>query len=387
MSADAELAQIELGTPVLGDAEKAALLEVIDDGWLTTGARVRRFEQEFAHLHGVEDAVAVHSATSALQLALTVLGIGPGAEVLVPSLTFVATASAVLHTGATPVFVDVETPEHPHLSLEDAAARVTRRTRAVVVMPYGGYAVDGVAWRSFADAHDLVLIEDAAHAAGLVGRVATVSDAAAFSFFSNKNMTTAEGGMLVVADPERRERARLLRAHALTSSTVERDRGLRDGYDVVDCGHNFRMDELRAAMGLVQLTRLPERNAIRRMLTWHYRGALAESIPGCRVPFGSAHPSTAHLLPVLLPPGTDRATVRAAMRAGGVQTSVHYPPVHRFSYYRQRFGDITLPRTEEFHARELTLPLHPQLTLDDVERVIDTLTRALAPAPSERQAG
>jgi dTDP-4-amino-4,6-dideoxygalactose transaminase len=396
----ADLPTIELGSPVLGEAEKQALHEVIDDGWLTMGDRVRRFEQAFAELHGVADAIAVHSATSALQLALHAVGVGPGDEVLVPSLTFVATASVVVQAGATPVFVDIESPDLPHLSVEDARARLTPRTTAVVVMPYAGYAVDGATWRRFADDHGLALVEDAAHAAGLPGHVAGVADASAFSFFSNKNMTTAEGGMLVVADPIARERARLLRAHAMTASTLDRDRGQRVGYDVVDRGYNFRMDELRAALGLVQLPRLLGWNARRRMLSGRYRSLLAEVLPHCRVPFQPEHPTAAHLLPVLLPVGTDRTAVATEMRAARVQTSVHYPPVHRFTYYRERFGDVELARTEEFHDRELTLPLHPRLGPDDVGRVVRTLADALAttgapdtatttvPAPiTERTAG
>ena len=387
MTPVAGLPLIELGAPVLGAAEKEALLAVIDDGWLTMGSRVRRFEQEFAAMHGVDDAVAVHSATSALQLALAAVGIGPGDEVLVPSLTFVATASVVLQAGAVPVFVDIEASDRPHLSIAHASCRVTPRTRAVIVMPYGGYAVDETAWRRFADDHGLSLIEDAAHAAGLVGRVARMSDAAAFSFFSNKNMTTAEGGMLVVADPARRERTRLLRAHAMTTSTVDRDRGHRVGYDVVDCGHNFRMDELRAAIGLVQLPRLAEWNAKRCELTRRYRTMLADLLPECLVPFECEHPTTAHLLPLLLPRDADRAGVMAAMRSAQVQTSVHYPPVHRFSYYRRRLGEHLLPHTDEFHARELTLPLHPGLTFDDVDRVVISLAQALETTKSERKTG
>ncbi|WP_202968875.1 MULTISPECIES: DegT/DnrJ/EryC1/StrS family aminotransferase [unclassified Pseudonocardia] len=387
MTSVADLPMIELGAPVLGDAEKQALHEVIDDGWLTMGGRVRRFEQAFAEMHGTDDAIAVHSATSALQLALAAVGVGPGDEVLLPSLTFVATASVVLHAGATPVFVDIDSPERPHLSIEDARRRMTARTRAVIVMPYGGYAVDAPVWRRFADEHGVALVEDAAHAAGLPGHVARVADASAFSFFSNKNMTTAEGGMLVVADPDAREHVRLLRAHAMTASTLDRDKGHRTGYDVVDCGHNFRMDELRAALGLVQLPRLLGWNATRRELTGRYRSVLAEVLPQCRVPFEPDHPTAAHLLPVLLPPGTDRAEVAAAMRVARVQTSAHYPPVHRFSYYRDRYGDVVLPKTEEFHDRELTLPLHPRLTPGDVERVVAALAGALDPAETPETPG
>lgn len=368
---------IELGAPVLGEAEKAALAEVVDSGWLTMGERVRRFEEAFATLHRVPDAVAVGSGTAALQLALAAFGIGPGDEVLVPSMSFVATASVVVHTGATPVLVDVEAADRPLLSLEHARTLLTSRTRAVIVMHYGGYAVDMPPWRAFADKHGLMLIEDAAHAAGLSGVAGVHSDAAAFSFFTNKNMTTAEGGVLLVRDAELRARVRRMRSHGMTSSTLDRDRGRAVGYDVVDAGHNFRMDELRGALGSVQLARLPEWNDTRRSRTRRYREALAAALPEVRVLFDDAHPTTAHILPVTLPPGTDRAAVMARMRAARVQTSMHYPPIHEFDFYRRTIGPVTLARTEQFAEVELTLPLHPLLSPEDVDRVVGSLVGAL----------
>ena len=187
---------ISLSTPILGEEEKRALCEVIDSGWLTMGDRVAAFEKAFADLHGVDDAVAVNSCTAALHLSLKALGIGPSDEVLVPSLTFVATANAVLYVGATPVFVDIDAIDIPHISIDDAKSKLTGRTKAVIVMHYGGYLVDLKAWRAFADDNDLLLIEDAAHAPA-VGAVGRFSDAASFSFFSNKNMSTAEGGMVL----------------------------------------------------------------------------------------------------------------------------------------------------------------------------------------------
>jgi dTDP-4-amino-4,6-dideoxygalactose transaminase len=372
------LPTIELGAPALGEAEKRALAEVIDDQWLTMGDRVRRFEQAFATLHGVSDAVAVSSATAALQLSLAAFDVGPGAEVLVPSMSFVATAAVVVHAGATPVFVDIEGPDRPHMSIEDARRRITGRTRAIIVMHYGGYWMDVPAWRELADEHGLLLFEDAAHATGLAGLVGSASDAASFSFFTNKNMTTAEGGMMVIPDDERRRRARLLRGHGMTASTLDRARGRAVGYDVVECGHNFRMDELRAALGLVQIERLPGWNDTRRALTGGYRTELAREVPQVQVPFEPDHVTAAHILPVLLPAGFDRTAVMATMRERGVQTSTHYPPIHEFDYYRRTCGSTTLPWTELFGERELTLPLHPALSPADVDRVVAALGDAIA---------
>ncbi|WP_428425499.1 DegT/DnrJ/EryC1/StrS family aminotransferase [Methylibium sp.] len=367
---------IELGAPCLGEPEKQALCAVIDDGWLTMGDRVRRFEKVFAEMHGADDAVAVHSATAALQLSLQAFDIGPGDEVLVPSLTFVATTNTILHSGATPIFVDIEGVSCPHLSLEDARRKLSPRTRAVMLMHYGGYLMDAARWREFADQHGLLLFEDAAHAAGMRG-TGTLSEAASYSFFTNKNMTTAEGGMMIVRDEKRRQRARVLRAHGMTASTLDRARGRAVGYDVVDCGHNYRMDELRAAMGLVQIERLLGWNDTRRTLTAHYRKIFARTLPSVQVPFKPDHETSAHIMPVLLPEGTNRHQVMERMRAQGVQSSMHYPPIHHFEYYRNRFPGIVLPETERYCERELTIPLHPQLSTGDVERVVASLGKAL----------
>ncbi|MDT7554518.1 MAG: hypothetical protein QOH17_4135 [Pseudonocardiales bacterium] len=378
------LPMIELGAPALGDIEKQALIAVIDDQWLTMGERVRGFERAFADLHRVDDAVAVSSATAALHLILAAFGIGEGDEVLVPSMSFVATAAVVVQTGATPVFVEIEAADRPHMSLDEARRHVTTRTRAVVVMHYGGFAVDLPAWRRFADEHGLFLFEDAAHVAGLTGATAIGSDAAAFSFFTNKNMTTAEGGMVVVADEARRERVRLLRSHAMTTSTLDRDRGRAVGYDVVACGFNFRMDELRGALGLVQIERLPGWNQTRVELMASYRARLAEQVPEVVVPFDAHHPTSGHIMPVVLPPGCDRAALMAAMRAAGIQTSVHYPAIHQFTYYQDQYGGITLPHTEDFSLRELTLPLHPALDSADIDRVTDTLAASLGSVAGQK---
>lgn len=367
---------IELGAPILGEPEKRALCAVIDDGWLTMGDRVRRFEQSFAEIHGAEDAIAVHSATAALQLSLQAFDVGEGHEVLVPSLTFVATSNVIVHCGATPVFVDIEGVERPHLSIADAERKITPRTRAVMLMHYGGYMMDVSLWREFADRHGLLLFEDAAHAAGMAG-IGVLSDAASFSFFTNKNMTTAEGGMILVRDAGRHAQARLLRAHGMTSGTLDRTRGRAVGYDVIDCGHNYRMDELRAAMGLAQIDRLLGWNEIRRTLTSEYRAALNRLTPGIVVPFAKGHPTSAHIMPVLLPEGTDRQRVMQLMREQGVQTSMHYPPIHKFDYYRRTFPTPALPQTELFSDRELTVPLHPRLSASDVNRVVATLGDAI----------
>lgn len=367
---------ISLSEPVLGEEEKQALCAVIDSGWITMGDRVARLEKTFARMHGVDEAVAVSSCTAGLHLCLAALGLGPGDEVLAPSLTFVATVNAVLYTGATPVLADIEAVDLPHMSIRNAEARISPRTRAVVVMHYGGYLVDLPAWRALADAYGLKLVEDAAHAPA-VGEVGKWGDAAAFSFFSNKNMTTAEGGMVVARDGAVVDRMRHMRAHGMTTGSLDRHRGHAYSYDVTGLGYNYRMDELRGALGLVQLERLESWNGRRCELTGLYRKRLAEKIPEISVPFDSGWATSAHLLPVLLPPDVDRETVMVRLRQKGIQTSIHYPPVHRFSYYRKWFPELSLSNTERFAARELTLPLHPGLRDEDVAKVVAEIKSAI----------
>ena len=362
--------------PVLGPDEEAAVAAVIQSGWVTMGDRVREFEQAFARLHGAEDSIAVSSCTAALHLILHALGIGRGDEVLVPSLTFVATANSVLYAGGRPVFVDVESPANPLMSLDEAEAKCTAKSKAVILVHFGGYLADRDAWRSFARRKGLLLIEDAAHAPGLPA-AGTFGDAAAFSFYGNKNMTTAEGGAIIARDASLRETIRQARSHGMTSGTRQRLDSRSPDYDVTMLGFNYRMDELRAAVGLAQLKRLKEWNEVRRHLSRCYRQLIAERCPSVMVPFADAWPSAHHLMPVVLPIAISRQAVIDELRNRGIQTTVHYPPVHRLTFYNDLYPDSDLPRTEEFAGRELTLPLHPRMSPANVELVVDTLSAAV----------
>jgi dTDP-4-amino-4,6-dideoxygalactose transaminase len=222
----------------------------------------------------------------------------------------------------------------------------------------------------------LLLIEDAAHAPGL-SAAGTFGDAAAFSFYGNKNMTTAEGGAIIARDPSLRETIRRARSHGMTSSTRQRLDSRSPDYDVTMLGFNYRMDELRAAVGLVQLKRLQEWNAVRRRLSRYYRQLIAERCPSVMVPFADPWPSTHHLMPVVLPTGISRQLVIDELRKRDIQTTVHYPPVHRLTFYNNLYPDSDLPHTEEFARRELTLPLHPRMRPATVELVVDSLSAAV----------
>lgn len=366
--------------PILGAEEKAALSEVIESGWITMGERVRAFEQAFARLQQAEDSVAVDSCTAALHLILHALEIGPGDEVLVPSMTFVATANCVLYVGATPVFVDIESVDVPHMSIADAESKCTSRTRAVILMHYAGYLADRDLWQAFARRKGLLLIEDAAHAPGCA-EVGSYGVAAAFSFYGNKNMTTAEGGAVITNDRALLDTIRQMRGHGMTTGTYQRLTSRTPNYDVTMLGFNYRMDELRAAVGLVQLKQLSNWNAIRGRLTGFYRKLIAERCPSVSVAFAEPRISTNHIMPVLLPDAATRSAVIEHLRDREIQTTIHYPPVHRLTYFRRRYPDTRLPRTEEFAKRELTLPLHPGMTTESVEVVVEGLASGMQSAP------
>jgi dTDP-4-amino-4,6-dideoxygalactose transaminase len=362
----------------LDEREVEAVAAVLRSRWLTAGATCARFEQELAQLAGVPTALAVASCTAALHLAYLALGVGAGDEVLVPALTFVATANMARAVGATPVFCDCVGEDDFNVDPEDLARRVTPRTKAIAVVHYGGYpcAIDEVL--SVAAAHGLPVVEDCAHAPGGTSRgrpVGTLGDVGAFSFFGNKNITTGEGGAVVTRREELAEPLRLLRSHGMTTMTWDRHRGHAATYDVAVAGLNYRLDEMRAALGLVQLGRLADNNARRGRVVRSYRDALAAR-PAIVVPFKDRDESTFHLLPVLLPPGTDRAAVMGALRQAGIQTSVHYPPTHLFGAYRGT--SPPLPRAEALAPRILTLPLYPRMTEADVQTVVGALAAAIA---------
>jgi dTDP-4-amino-4,6-dideoxygalactose transaminase len=367
---------IILSSPILGEEEKLAICKVIDSGWITMGNRVAEFERAFAQIHNVEDAVAVNSCTAALHLILTALNIRPGDEILVPALTFVATVNAILYVGAVPIFVDIQALDFPHISIEDAEKKITERTKAVIVMHYGGYLTDMELWKSFCDKHNIKIVEDAAHAPAVDG-VAKFSDASAFSFFGNKNMSTAEGGMIIAKNKNMLKRIRRLRAHGMTTDTLKRHQGHAFTYDVTMLGFNYRMDEIRSAIGIVQLKRLLDWNKKRNELSNLYRELIIDYTPEIVVPFSSTHKTSAHLMPILLNSNQKRQSIMEYLRNKGIQTSIHYPPLHCFSYYQERFNKKSLPKTEKYCSREISLPLHPLLTEDDIKRVIEALQGAI----------
>lgn len=366
-----------------GPEERNAVLSVLESGWLAMGSGVQAFEEEFARLMGAKHAIAVTNGTVSLHLATSALNLGPGDEVIVPALTFVATAAAILYVGATPVFADITSEDDLTISPASIEEHITPRTKAIMVMHYGGYPCDMEAITAIAQKHGLAIIEDAAHAPAtpLNGRcMGTWGAAGSFSFFPNKNLTTAEGGMVTTDDDALAERMRRLRSHGMTTLTWDRHRGHASSYDVTELGYNYRMDEVRAAIGRAQLSKLGHNNQRRRTLSAIYRQQLKEKAPEVKVPFESYRGEPAcHLMAVLLPAGSDRAAFMERLKAERIQTSIHYPPIHHFSYYRDNniVRATGLEKTDEVAAREVTLPLFSTMTPSQVEQVADAVQRAV----------
>ena len=375
--------QVPLFDVDLGDEELAGITEVLRSKWLTMGEKTGEFERRFAAFVGVPHALAMNSATAALHVALAALDIGPGDDVVVPTLTFVATANAVRYCGARPVFADIASMDCWNIDATTIEAALTPTTRAVVVVHYAGFPCDMPAIMALARARGLAVVEDVAHAPGalLDGKaMGAWGDAGCFSFFSNKNMTTAEGGMLTTQRQDIAERARKLRSHGMTTLTLDRHKGHAFDYDVVELGYNYRMSELNAALGLAQLGRLESGNRRRAELVGAYRERLAR-ISGLSVPFTtSIGTSSHHLMPVLLPDGTDRHDVMAHMKEQGIQTSIHYRPIDTFTaYVAAGLGPSTaVPRSHAVGSRVVTLPLYPSMSMAQLDQVCSALAGALA---------
>jgi dTDP-4-amino-4,6-dideoxygalactose transaminase len=356
--------------------EEEAVLATLRSRWISTGPRTAEFERLFAEALGAGNAVAVANCTCALHLALSILGVQEGDEVIVPSLTFVATANAVRYVRATPVFCDIRGAHDLNIDPEHIESLITPKTRAIVVMHYGGFPCDMDRVMDIARTHRLRVVEDACHGplSEYRGRkLGTIGDIGCFSFFSNKNISIGEGGMLVTDNPAFAQRARLLRSHGMTSLSYQRASGHSTRYDVVESGYNYRMDDIHAALGIVQLGKLPNDIRRRAVVREHYLDVFDEG-RGILIPFGRSHDVVSnYIFPVVLE-GADAARrdrVREAMHERGIQTSIHYPAVHRFSSFEPYRRP--LPKTEHVSDSLVTLPMHGRLSADDVSRVAAAL--------------
>jgi perosamine synthetase len=378
-------APLPYGRQTIGEDDVAAVVAVLRSDWLTTGPKVAEFEAALARTTGAREAVAVNNGTAALHAAMHALGIGPGDEVIVPAMTFAATANAVVFQGARPVFADVD----PHTLLLDPAQveqRRSARTKAVVAVDYAGQPCDYDRLGAIASRHGLALAADACHALGgayrgrPVGSLAAIS---AFSFHPVKHVTTGEGGAVVSDDPQLARRARMLRNHGITTDFREREEHGSWFYEMTDLGHNYRLSDIQCALGVSQLAKLGRSVARRQEIARQYDAALAD-LPWVRplaVRHGVSH--AYHLYVVRLALGmlrVDRAGVFRALRAEGIGVGVHYIPVHLHPYYRERFGTApgSCPVAEAAYEQILSLPMFPAMNDADVQDVVAALRKVFA---------
>jgi dTDP-4-amino-4,6-dideoxygalactose transaminase len=373
--------------PSIGDREIEAAISVLQSGWLTTGRKCREFEERFAELlGGGVETVAVNSATAGIHLAAEACGIGPGDAVLVPTLTFSATAAAFCHLGAEIILVDID-PNSLTIDLHDAERKVTRHCRAIAPVHFGGWPCDMSAIQAFARRHSLKVIEDAAHAlpAHRNGRLvgASESDACVFSFYANKTITTGEGGMIATRNPIVAARARVMRSHGLNRDAFDRFSrvGASWSYDIVAPGFKYNLTDLAAAIGLAQLEQVYDFQSRRQAIAELYFERLA-GLPldrPARAPDGGLH--AWHLFPIRIRPEAllDRDEVIALLTENGIGSSVHYRPLHQMTYWqRHRCNDQRhFPSADRYFDGAVTLPLYPGMRETEAEEVVSVLREAL----------
>jgi len=362
-----------------GEEEKRAVIRVIESKWISMGPQTEAFEEEFARFLGIRYTLAVSSGTSALHLAYLSLGVSRGDEVIVPSFTFISTVTPLLWIGAIPIFADIQSLKVPNISVDTVAPLLTRKTKGVVFVHYAGFMDNIEELREFCSKKGIFLLEDASHAHGSFDKnqrkAGTLGDVGVFSLFANKNIAVGEGGILVTEKREIYEKAKLMRSHGMTKLAWQKYRGESSAYDVVELGYNYRMTEIQAALGRVQLRKLSSSNKKRIDLVRKYR-ELLKGNEKVIVPFESFENSANYIFPIFVK--EDREKVERKMGESGIQTSIHYHPVHLMTMIKMRLGtkEGMLPVTEEAGKREITLPLFPSLEKRDVEYIVEVLLNA-----------
>lgn len=365
------------GRQHIDDDDIAAVVEVLQSDWLTTGPKVAEFEQVFAAFVGTKHAVAVSNGTAALHAAIYAAGIGSGDEVIVAPITFAASANCVLYQGGTPVFVDVE-PDTLLIDPQKVEAKITDKTRAIIAIDYAGHPCDYDALNEIASKHNLIVIDDAPHAIGgtYKGRsVGSLADLNTFSFHPVKHMTTGEGGMITTENDEFAQRMRVFRNHGITTDHRQRSETGGFFYEMVNLGYNYRITDFQCALGITQLRKVPESVAKRQQIAAMYNVAFADI--GYVNPLGikSDVSHAYHLYMVRFDTkklGVDRATIFKALRAENIGVNVHYIPVHLHPYYQEKLGTGPglCPVAEAGYEQLVTLPMFPQMDEGDVDDVV-----------------
>lgn len=363
-----------------GQEEIDAVTETIKSKWISMGPKNAELEELFCKMLNVKYACAVSNCTDALHLACYTLGIGPGDEVICPSLTFAATVNCIRYVGATPVFCDVTSYEDFSIDPAEIEKLITPKTKAIIPMHFGGFACNMDAIMDIANRHGLKVIEDACH--GPLSeyhgkKLGTIGDAGCFSFFSNKNISTGEGGMIVTNDEELYKKIKLARSHGMTTMSFQRATGHATSYEIETLGFNFRMDDIRATLAIVQLKKLYADLEKRIQVRKWYEERLC-GVEGLIVPYvGNAEFVSNYVFPIVLSNSNvdKRNAIRDALQNDGIQTSVHYPASHRFKINQDCVANV--PKTEYITDNEITLPMYGALTKDEVDYICDCLIRAL----------
>ena len=362
------------------DREAQAAYDTIMSGWISTGPKNAELEEMFAKMLGAKYAVSLTNCTDGLHLCCMICGFGPGDEVLCPSLTFAASANCIRYTGATPVFCDIVGPEHINIDPKDIERKITPKTKGIIVVHMAGFPAKMNEIMAIARKHNLKVVEDACHGplSEYKGKkLGTIGDCSAFSFFSNKNISTGEGGMFVTNNEEYAAKARLLRSHGMSTMSYQRATGHATEYDITELGYNYRMDDIRAAIAIEQLKKLPGDLEKRLAVRKQYVDRLSK-VEELVVPFADNTEFVSnYIFPVVLKNGNKerRNKIREYIHAAGIQTSVHYPAIHRFSIYNDYVA--VLPQTEYVTDNEITLPMYAALTGEQVSFICKTIERAL----------
>jgi dTDP-4-amino-4,6-dideoxygalactose transaminase len=358
------------------EREESAIIETLRSKWISIGPKTQEFESKFAKAINIKFALALANCTTSLHLALLAVNIKEGDEVICPSLTFVATVNAIKYVNAIPVFADIVSYDDLTIDPIDIERKITSKTKAIIVMHYGGFACDMDKILCIAGKYDLKVIEDASHGplAEYNGqKLGTFGHVSCFSFFSNKNIGTGEGGMLVTNDESIYQHVKLWRSHGMTTMSYERSKGHSVEYDVVELGYNYRMDDIRATLGIVQLEKLDKDLQKRVEIRNNYIELLGD-VENIILPFQNFRSfSSNYILPVILrqSDSNNRKRVREKLAESGIQTSVHYPAVHRFSIYKE--NEVYLPVTEYVSDNLISLPIYSTLTLESIILIIKKL--------------
>ncbi|MCL2444025.1 MAG: DegT/DnrJ/EryC1/StrS family aminotransferase [Treponema sp.] len=363
------------------EREYQAVKEALDSGWLTMSEKTINFESAFSGFlgHGTKS-LAVSNCTAALHMALLACGIGKDDEVITPALTFIADQNVTDMVGAKNILADITSMEDWSMDPADIETRITPKTKAVMIVHYAGFACDMERITALCKKYGLLLIEDCAHTPGADylfpdgnrKPLGTFGDIAAFSFFANKNIAVGEGGMVVTQNEKLYEKLKLLRSHGMSVPSFDRYKGRAASYDVESPGLNYRINEISSTLGIIQLQKLHDANEKRKVLVEHYYQRL-DKVNSISIPyrFFTRGKPNYHIMPILLSDKLDRSAIIESMKQAGVQTSIHYPAIQNFSAYKNKVNST--PKTEYVSAHELTLPLYPGMTIEEVNIVCDAL--------------